>query len=71
MTFRYFDAEGQQLTREQLNAMRIVTPAMEHVFATVMECVVCRRLLPDLLIDYRQPITSCRSEIYFPNFLLT
>lgn len=39
MNFRFFDADGQQLTNEQLNSMRIVTPAMEHVFATVLDRV--------------------------------
>ena len=35
--FRYFDATGKQLTNEQLKSMRIVTPAMEHIFATVAD----------------------------------
>ena len=35
MNFRYFDATGKQLTNEQLKNMNIVTPAMEHIFATV------------------------------------
>lgn len=39
MKFRYFDAAGKQLTGEQLKSMRIVTPAMEHVFSTVAERV--------------------------------
>ena len=37
MNFRYFDANGIQLTREQLRSMGIATPAMEHIFATVVE----------------------------------
>lgn len=37
MNFRYFDAEGRPLTWDQLREMRVVTPAMEHVFATVEE----------------------------------
>lgn len=37
MVFRYFDAEGHQLTAEQLSSMRVLTPAMDHVFATVVE----------------------------------
>lgn len=37
MNFRYFDAAGNQLTNEQLKTMCIVTPAMEHIFATVTE----------------------------------
>lgn len=37
VNFRYFDATGKQLTREQLKTMNIVTPAMEHIFATVAE----------------------------------
>lgn len=37
MNFRYFDVAGNQLTDEQLKSMRIVTPAMEHIFATVAE----------------------------------
>lgn len=39
MIFRYFDAEGRQLTAEQLNSMNVLTPAMDHVFATVLERV--------------------------------
>lgn len=35
LNFRYFDVAGNQLTKEQLKTMRIVTPAMEHIFATV------------------------------------
>lgn len=35
LNFRYFDGEGNPLTYEQLLSMSIVTPAMEHVFATV------------------------------------
>lgn len=37
LNFRYFDVAGNQLTKEQLKTMHIVTPAMEHVFATVTE----------------------------------
>jgi len=37
LKFRYFDAAGKQLTREELKSMCIVTPAMEHIFATVAE----------------------------------
>ena len=37
MTFRYFDTTGNQLTAEQLKSMRIATPAMEHILATVKE----------------------------------
>lgn len=39
MVFRYFDTEGRQLTFEQLCSMRISTPVMDHVFATVLERV--------------------------------
>ena len=39
MNFRYFDVTGKQLTNEQLKTMNIVTPAMEHIFATVVERV--------------------------------
>ena len=39
MNFRYFDVNGKQLTDEQLKTMNIVTPAMEHIFATVAERV--------------------------------
>ena len=39
MKFRYFDVEGRQITLEQLCAMRVSTPAMDHVFATVLERV--------------------------------
>ncbi|MCI8330092.1 MAG: hypothetical protein HFG02_11040 [Oscillibacter sp.] len=37
MNFRYFDAAGRQLTPEQLQSLRLLTPAMDHVFATVAE----------------------------------
>lgn len=37
LTFRYFDTTGNQLTAEQLKSMRIATPAMEHILATVKE----------------------------------
>lgn len=36
VNFRYFDVAGNQLTNEQLKSMCIVTPAMEHIFATVV-----------------------------------
>ena len=39
MNFRYFDVTGKQLTNEQLKTMNIVTPAMEHIFATVADRV--------------------------------
>ena len=39
MKFRYFDVEGRQITLEQLYSMRVSTPAMDHVFATVLERV--------------------------------
>lgn len=39
MNFRFFNADGEQLTNEQLQSMRIVTPAMEHIFATVADRV--------------------------------
>lgn len=37
MNFRYFDAAGRQLTPEQLRSLDLLTPAMDHVFATVAE----------------------------------
>lgn len=37
MRFRYFDPAGNQIAPEQLRAMRVSTPAMDHVFATVLE----------------------------------
>lgn len=37
MKFRYFDPAGRQLTAEQLRSMQVMTPAMDHVFATVLE----------------------------------
>lgn len=37
LNFRYFDADGNQLSAEQLKSMRIVTPAMEHILATVTD----------------------------------
>lgn len=39
LNFRYFDVTGKQLTNEQLKTMNIVTPAMEHIFATVADRV--------------------------------
>lgn len=39
MIFRYFDTEGKQLTFEQLCSMQISTPAMDHIFSTVLERV--------------------------------
>lgn len=39
MKFRFFDAGGRQLTVEELRLMRVLTPAMDHVFATVAERV--------------------------------
>lgn len=38
MSFRYFDAAGNQLTSEQLRTMQVTTPAMEHVFVTAEAC---------------------------------
>lgn len=37
MKFRYFDQAGHQITPEQLRTMQVMTPAMDHVFATVLE----------------------------------
>lgn len=37
MKFRYFDPAGRQITLEQLRSMQVITPAMDHVFATVLE----------------------------------
>lgn len=37
MYFRCFDADGKQLTADQLKSMRIATPEMEHIFAAVTE----------------------------------
>lgn len=37
LDFRYFDASGKQLTIDELRAMELVTPAMEHIFVTVLE----------------------------------
>ena len=36
MKFRYFDPTGRQLTPEQLRSMQVMTPAMDHVFATAL-----------------------------------
>lgn len=36
MRFRYFDPAGNQMTLEELRSMGIMTPAMDHVFATVL-----------------------------------
>lgn len=37
MKFRCFDSNGRQMTTEQLRVMGLTTPAMEHVFACVLE----------------------------------
>lgn len=37
MKFRYFDPAGRQITLEQLRSMQVMTPAMDHVVATVLE----------------------------------
>lgn len=37
MKFRYFDPAGHQIAPEQLHTMQVMTPAMDHVFATVLE----------------------------------
>lgn len=37
LNFRCFDAADNQLTGDQLKSMHIATPAMEHIFATVVE----------------------------------
>lgn len=37
MRFRYFDPAGNQLAPEQLRSMGVVTPAMGHVLAAVLE----------------------------------
>lgn len=39
MNFRYFDANGNQITNDQLKTMQVTTPAMEHIFATVVNRV--------------------------------
>ena len=49
LNFRCFDAADNQLTSEQLKLMRIVTPAMEHIFATVVERIEKSRKQPDRL----------------------
>lgn len=49
MIFRYFDAAGKQLTNEQLKTMNIVTPAMEHIFATVSDRIGKAWTQPDKL----------------------
>lgn len=36
MKFRYFDPAGRQIAPEQLRSMQVMTPAMGHVFATVV-----------------------------------
>ena len=55
MTFRCFDAGGRQLTVEELHSMRVLTPAMDHVFATVAERVEKNERLED-------PIENVRPE---------
>lgn len=37
MTIRYFDCQGRQLSHEELQAMNITTPVMEHIVATVAQ----------------------------------
>lgn len=37
MKFRYFDPVGNQIAPEQLRSMRVMTPVMNHVFATVLK----------------------------------
>ena len=49
MKFRYFDKGGRQLTIEQLHSMRVLTPDMDHVFATVAERVEKNRNSEDLI----------------------
>lgn len=49
MNFRYFDEAGKQLTDEQLKSMRILTPAMEHIFASVVDRVEKSWKQPDKL----------------------
>lgn len=39
LNFRYFDANGNQITNDQLKTMQVTTPAMEHIFATVVNRV--------------------------------
>lgn len=53
MVFRYFDAEGRQLTPEQLHSMGVQTPAMDHVFATVAERV-------EKTVNSAEPVESGR-----------
>lgn len=37
MTIRYFDCQGRQLSYEELRALNITTPVMEHIVATVVQ----------------------------------
>ena len=54
LNFRYFDANDDQLTNEQLKSLHIVTPAMEHIFATVLKRAGKLRNQADIIED-RQP----------------
>lgn len=57
MRFRYFDAEDREMTLEQLRSMNISTPAIEHIFASVV----------DRLEKSEKPlkeIERCASECY-------
>ena len=37
MQFRYFDADGRQVTPKELRTMQVTTPAIEHIFASLIE----------------------------------
>ena len=57
MNFRYFDAGGQQITSEQLHSMGITTPAIEHIFASVLERM-------EKSEKQSKEIENCASECY-------
>ena len=40
MTFRFFDMNGRQLSDEEIRQANIITPVMEHIYATVRDRVL-------------------------------
>lgn len=40
MTFRFFNMNGRQLSDEEIRQASIITPVMEHIYATVRDRVL-------------------------------
>lgn len=40
MTFRFFDMNGRRLSDEEIRQANIITPVMEHIYATVRDRVL-------------------------------